>query len=252
VKATTFVTVLALGLVLTGPAFAGEESEPKPAAELLPAEPLLALDTEVDKISYAIGIQIAQSFKSQGLEVNREAFFRAIEDVLLGRQLSLSEDDARQVLTEYQRRMMAEQRERMKQESEKNQAEGAAFLDENKVKPGVVVLPSGLQYKVLSEGAGRTPTGTDRVKVHYRGSLINGDEFDSSYSRGDPIEFGVTQVISGWTEALELMKEGAKWQLFIPSDLAYGERGRPPTIPPSSVLIFEVELIEVVTPEEAE
>jgi len=149
-------------------------------------------------------------------------------------------------MAEFQQRMIARQQEMLRKEAETNLAAGNAFLEENKGKPGVVVLPSGLQYKVLEEGTGRTPTATDRVKVHYQGTFVNGEEFDSSYRRNQPAEFQVNRVIAGWTEALQLMKEGAKWQLFIPADLAYGERGRPPSMPPNSTLIFEVELIEVL------
>jgi FKBP-type peptidyl-prolyl cis-trans isomerase FklB len=246
VKTSTLVKILAVGVVLSGCAFAGENGGTKETGDAGAAKPPLVLESENDKLSYAIGLQIGQSFKRQGLEVNRDVLFRAIEDVLTGRELSLSDEDAGQVLRMYSSRMLAEQRQRMEQESPKARAEGEAFLKENKTKPGVVVLPSGLQYKILEKGSGRSPGATDRVKVHYRGTLVNGTEFDSSYSRGQPAEFGVSQVIKGWTEGLQLMKEGGKWQLFIPSELAYGASGRPPTIPPSSVLIFEVELIEVL------
>jgi FKBP-type peptidyl-prolyl cis-trans isomerase FklB len=252
VKASTFVAMLTLVALLSAPALAGEEGGTTPAAAADAAKPLLMLESETDKVSYAIGMSIAQTLKNQGFDVNHDILFRAIDDVLLGHELSLSDEDALKVLADYRNRMVEAQRQRMQQESAKNQAEGEAFLNENKTKPGVVVLPSGLQYKTLEEGTGRTPTDTDRVKVHYRGTLISGKEFDSSYSRGKPAEFGVGQVIKGWTEALQLMKEGAKWQLFIPFELAYGQNGRPPTIPPSSVLIFEVELIEVVTSDEAQ
>jgi len=175
---------------------------------------------------------------------------QAITDALAGKELALTEDEMRQVMTEFQKRMMAEQQERMKKEGAANLAESNAFLEENKKKEGVKVLPSGLQYKVLQEGSGRTPAETDQVKTQYRGTFINGDEFDSSYKRGEPAQFRVNGVIKGWTEALLLMKEGAKWQLFVPPDLAYGERGRP-SIPPNSMLIFEIELVEVVEPAKA-
>jgi FKBP-type peptidyl-prolyl cis-trans isomerase FklB len=140
--------------------------------------------------------------------------------------------------------MAARQRE-SKERAEKNLAEGKAFLEENKKKEGIKTLPSGLQYKVITEGSGRTPKATDTVTVHYRGTLINGTEFDSSYKKGQPATFQVSGVVRGWTEALQLMKEGSKWQLFIPSELAYGERAAGPQIPPGSTLIFEVELISI-------
>jgi FKBP-type peptidyl-prolyl cis-trans isomerase FklB len=244
--------LLAVCMILSSAAFAAEEGGAQPAAENGAAEPPLVLKSDKDKVSYLIGMQIAESLRAQGIELNTEILFRAMEDVLLGRTPLLSEDEARQVMADYQKRMTEARSERMKQESEKNNAEGAAFLNESKTKPGVVVLPSGLQYKVVEDGEGATPSREDRVKVHYRGTLVNGEEFDSSYSRGKPAEFGVTQVIKGWTEALLLMQEGSKWQLFIPFELAYGEGGRPPTIPPSSVLVFDVELIEVLTPPAAE
>jgi len=157
-------------------------------------------------------------------------------------------------MTEFRKRMMAKRQEQRRKEAEENLVKSKAFLDENKTKPGVQVLPSGLQYKVLKDGTGRTPTVNDRVKAHYRGTLIDGTEFDSSYKRGEPSEFalkGVRGVIPGWTEALQLMKEGAKWQLFIPPDLAYKEQGSRGAIPPNAALIFEIELLEILSTEAA-
>jgi FKBP-type peptidyl-prolyl cis-trans isomerase FklB len=216
------------------------------AAEKGPAQPAVKPETEMDKVSYALGTRVGEGFKQGGVEINLDLFMRGIKDVLADRELALSQDEMQQVMAEFQQRMMAQQQELLRKEAETNLAEGTAFLDENKKKPGVVVLPSGLQYKVLEEGTGRTPTESDRVKAHYRGTFVNGEEFDSSYKRNQPAEFPVKGVIAGWTEALKLMKEGAKWQLFIPANLAYGERGRPPSMPPNSTLIFEVELIEVL------
>lgn len=211
-----------------------------------PAEPAVKLETEMDKVSYVLGSRVGEGFKQGGVEINLELFMQGIKDVLAEREPALSADEGQQVMAEFQKSMMARQQEMLRKEAEANLAEGTAFLDENKTKPGVVVLPSGLQYKVLEEGTGRMPTATERVKVHYRGTFVNGEEFDSSYKRNEPVEFQVGGVIPGWTEALQLMKEGAKWQLFIPANLAYGERGRPPRMPPNSTLLFEVELIEVL------
>jgi len=159
--------------------------------------------------------------------------------------MAMTRDQMRQVMTTFRQQMMAKQKQRQQVDGAKNLAMGKAFLEANGKKEGVKVLPSGLQYKVIKKGTGKTPTAADKVKTHYRGTLIDGTEFDSSYKRNAPAVFGVTQVIKGWTEALQLMKEGAKWQLYIPANLAYGERGRP-GIPPNSTLIFDIELLEVV------
>ncbi len=156
----------------------------------------------------------------------------------------MSQEEIRTTITEVQKRAMAAQQKVLKEKAEKNLAESKVFLEENKKKEGIKTLPSGLEYKVLAEGSGKTPKATDAVTVHYRGTLINGAEFDSSYKRGQPASFQVDRVIRGWMEALQLMKEGSKWQLFIPPELGYGERDMG-LIPPNSTLIFEVELISV-------
>jgi FKBP-type peptidyl-prolyl cis-trans isomerase FklB len=148
-------------------------------------------------------------------------------------------------MVQFQQQVMAQQQQKAATEGDRNKADGAAFLAKNKQIQGVQTLPSGVQYKVLKQGAGATPKAADTVTTHYRGSLIDGTVFDSSYDRGEPASFGVTQVIKGWTEVLQLMKVGDKWQVFIPSDLAYGPQGRPPKIAPNAVLIFEMELLDV-------
>ena len=157
----------------------------------------------------------------------------------------LSEEEMRTVMTAFQKEMAAKQAEMMKSQGEKNKKEGEAFLAENKKKEGVKTLASGLQYKVIKEGTGKTPKATDKVSTHYQGTLIDGTEFDSSYKRGEPATFPVNGVIPGWTEALQLMKVGSKWQLFVPSKLAYGEKGAGPIIGPNAVLIFTVELLAI-------
>jgi FKBP-type peptidyl-prolyl cis-trans isomerase len=205
----------------------------------------MALKTEVDKVSYIIGTQIARNFKSQEIEVNLEPLMWGLKDVLGDKELAMSQDEMQKVFTDFQQRIRAKQAAKAAKEATENLAKGTVFLDQNKSKEGVKVLPSGLQYKIITEGTGATPAATDKVKTHYSGTLIDGTEFDSSYKRNQPAEFPVNGVIKGWTEALILMKEGAKWQLFVPANLAYGERGRP-GIPPNSTLIFEVELLEVV------
>lgn len=204
-----------------------------------------ALKTELDKISYIIGTQIAQNFKSQDIEVNLEPLMWGLKDGLANKELALTQQEIQQILTNFRQQMMAKQAAKRVKEAAENLAKGKAFLEDNKTKEGVKVLPSGLQYKVIKEGTGKTPTADDRVKTHYQGTLIDGTEFDSSYKRNQPVEFAVTGVIKGWTEALQLMKEGDKWELYVPANLAYDERGRP-GIPPNAVLIFQIELLEVV------
>ena len=197
------------------------------------------------KDSYSLGYQFGDNLKKQKVEVNTDILIQAIHDALAGKEPQLSQDEMRTILGDMRQRVMAAQQKALEEQGAKNLAEGKAFLEANSKKEGVVTLPSGLQYKVLKDGTGKTPQATDSVTVHYRGTLMDGTEFDSSYSRNNPSTFKVSAVISGWTEALQLMKEGAKWQLFIPAELAYKERGMPPRIAPNSPLIFEVELISV-------
>jgi FKBP-type peptidyl-prolyl cis-trans isomerase FklB len=205
----------------------------------------LELKDQKDKESYSLGYQFGTNLKMQGVDINLDAYASAIRDALGGKEPRMSAEEMQSTLTGFRQRMADAQQKTLKEQGEKNLAEGKAFLAENGKKQGVKTLPSGLQYKVLSEGAGKTPTKSDTVTVHYRGTLINGTEFDSSIARGQPATFKVDGVIPGWTEALQMMKEGAKWQLFIPPELAYGERGMPPRIYPHSALIFEVELLTI-------
>jgi len=250
VKTKIYSVILALGCVMAISVFAAEKasqptvSAPTIEAQATPTE-VSALKTELDKVSYIIGTQIAQSIKKQGVEVNLEPLMLGLQDVLEGKTLKLTQEETRTVYTAFQQRMRAKQTAERAKLATENLAKGKAFLEANKAKEGVKVLPSGLQYKVIKEGTGDTPTADDKVKTHYRGRLLDGTEFDSSYKRNQPAEFGVKGVIKGWTEALQLMKTGGKWELYIPADLAYGERGRP-SIPPNSVLIFEIELLEIV------
>jgi FKBP-type peptidyl-prolyl cis-trans isomerase FklB len=203
------------------------------------------LKTERDKVSYSIGLDIGRMFKMQGVDVDLELVTRGLKDAYTGSQSLLTDEEMQEVLTNFKKEFIAKQQELAKQQGEKNKREGEIFLETNKKKEGVQMLPSGLQYKVLKAGAGKKPTTTDTVTVHYRGTLIDGKEFDSSYQRGKPVTFPVNGVIPGWTEALPLMEEGAKWELFIPSNLAYGERGAGREIGPNATLIFEVELISI-------
>ncbi len=206
------------------------------------------LTTNKDKLSYWFGQQFGQSFRKniddyvtqKELDLNQEKLAKGVEDALLGNPSLLTEDEIKSVLMILQQEQFAKQAKL----AAKNLKEGKAFLVTNKKKEGVVTLPSDLQYKVIKPGTGKTPKDSDSVTTHYRGTLIDGTEFDSSYKREEPATFPVMGVIAGWTEALQLMKEGAKWQLFIPAHLAYGEKGVP-GIAPNSTLVFDIELLSV-------
>jgi FKBP-type peptidyl-prolyl cis-trans isomerase FklB len=208
------------------------------------AQDASALKTQKDKVSYAIGLDIGRNMKKQEIDIDSNLLFKGLKEGLSGEKPLMTDQEVSDVMNAFRKDLMAKQQERQKLQGEKNKKEGAAFLAENKKKEGVVTLPSGLQYKVIKAGTGKKPKSTESVTVNYKGTLLDGTEFDSSYKRGKPASFGVTGVIKGWTEALQLMEEGAKWQLVIPADLAYGERG-PANIGPNSVLIFEVELVSV-------
>ena len=198
-----------------------------------------------DRVSYSIGMNIGRDFKMQKLDINPDLVAQGIKDEMSGKKLLMSQEDVKKTLAEFQTQMKAKHEARMKELATRNKAEGEAFLAKNKKEKGVVTLPDGLQYKILKKGTGPSPTKDDTVTVNYRGTLVNGTEFDSSYKRGQPATFPVAGVIPGWTEALPLMKEGAKWRLFIPASLAYGERGAGNVIGPNAVLVFDVELLKV-------
>jgi FKBP-type peptidyl-prolyl cis-trans isomerase FklB len=207
------------------------------------------LTTRKQKFSYALGMNIGNglggNLKKQGVEVDWNIVARGLKDAIAGGKTQLTEEEAQAVLKEVQTEVQKQQQEKAKEAEDKNKSEGEAFLAANKSKEGVVTLPDGLQYKILTAGTGPKPAPTDSVVCNYRGTLINGTEFDSSYKRGQPATFGVSQVIKGWTEALQLMPVGSKWQLFIPSNLAYGPRGAGAEIGPGATLIFEVELLSI-------
>lgn len=201
------------------------------------------LKTQKEKFSYALGMNIGSNvgagLKSQSVDVDPGLLAQGLKDAMSGAKTRLTQEEAQAVLVEMQKQKMAEA-------AAKNKAEGDAFLTANKAKEGVVSLPSGMQYKILKEGTGPKPAASDSVVCNYRGTLINGTEFDSSYKRGEPATFAVNRVIKGWTEALQLMPVGSKWQLFVPSSLAYGDQGAPGgAIPPGSTLVFEVELLSI-------
>ena len=214
-------------------------------ADFAHAQDRPVLKTDKDKVSYSIGLDIGTNFKRQSVDLDPKALAAGIADGLSGGKPLLTEDEVRKVLAQFQQQMAAKAQEMAQQLAEKNQKEGEVFLAENKKKKGVITLPSGLQYQVITAGTGKIPKATDTVTTHYRGTLIDGTEFDSSYKRGEPASFPVNGVIKGWTEALQLMKVGSKWQLFIPSSLAYGPQGAGQVIGPNATLVFEIELLSI-------
>ena len=203
------------------------------------------LKSFAEKIRYVLGQEIGSSFKESPVEIDIDIFMQGMNDSMQGRKSLLDADETNQIKQEFSRQVQQSRQTQMSALSEKNRAEGAAFLAANKNKEGVVTTASGLQYKVLKKGDGPKPQNNDKVTVHYRGTLLDGTEFDSSYKRGKPATFQVNGVIRGWTEALQLMNVGSKYQLFIPSDLAYGTRGAGRKIGPNSTLIFDVELLGI-------
>ncbi|WP_237059611.1 FKBP-type peptidyl-prolyl cis-trans isomerase [Microbulbifer sediminum] len=237
-KKYPLAAAVALGVMLTG----CNKEDSGQAKEI-------KLESQEQKVSYIIAEDMARRLDSQNVKLDPQVVVMALEDVAAGRDSRLSDDEKQQVIAVFQEDMQAKQQEMLakqeqefKAKAESNMAEGKAFLEENAQKEGVVTTDSGLQYKVVREGSGDTPSADSTVEVDYRGTLIDGTEFDSSYARGEPVQFPVGGVIKGWTEALQLMKEGAKWELYIPSDLAYGPGGAGGLIGPNATLIFEVEL----------
>jgi FKBP-type peptidyl-prolyl cis-trans isomerase FklB len=201
--------------------------------------------TTKEKVSYSIGVNIAKNMKMQGLDIDQGMIVQGIKDELSGSKIAMSDKDMETTMTAFQKEMMAKMDAKQKIDGEKNKKDGEAFLTANKKKDGVITLTSGLQYKIIKKGDGAKPTASQTVRCNYRGTFIDGKEFDSSYKRGEPAEFPVGQVIKGWVEALQLMPVGSKWQLFIPSDLAYGPNGQGQMIGPNATLIFDIELVSV-------
>ena len=199
------------------------------------------LNTDKEKFSYSVGIQLAQNMLRQSIQVDPDAFVQAVRDVLTGSQLKLTPQQMQQVLISYQQQAMEQQQA----QGQKNKLAGEKFLSENKKKTGIIETNSGLQYKILKQGNGKKPSVSDSVVVHYRGTLIDGKEFDSSYARGEPLTLSASGVIKGWQEVLPMMQTGSKWQIYVPSELAYGERGAGPDIGPHSALIFDIELLAI-------
>ena len=201
--------------------------------------------TEKDKLSYSLGNQLGQSVKRNNIDLDADVFTKAIKDALTGAKPALSDEEMQKTVQAFQQKMVKQQQAMMQELAENNKKQGAAFLAENKKKPGVVTLPSGLQYKVVTAGKGPKPKANDTVVANYTGTLINGTEFDSSVKRGEPATFALNQVIKGWQEALQLMPVGSRWQVVIPASLAYGEAGAPPNIGPNETLVFDIELLSI-------
>ena len=209
------------------------------------AEDVPALKTQKQKVSYSVGVDVAKRFAKMGMDLDLDVFIKGFKDGFSGKNTLMTDDEMHATMTAFQSDLMKKQSQGKQSAAEENKKAGEAFLAENKKKEGVVALPSGLQYKILKAGKGKKPTAADTVECHYRGTLIDGTEFDSSYRSGQPASFPVNGVIAGWTEALKLMPVGSKWQLFVPSKLAYGEQGAGADIGPNATLIFEVELLGI-------
>lgn len=206
----------------------------------------MELKTQKDKASYSIGVSIGKNLKDQKVEINTDILVKGLLDAYTGAKTQLTEKEMGDVLTQFQQEIMAKAQEEAAKKGGENKSKGEKFLADNKNKPGVKTTPSGLQYTVISEGTGPKPTASSTVKVHYTGKLIDGTTFDSSVDRGEPIEFPLNGVIKGWTEGVQLMSKGSKYKFFIPSDLAYGDRGAGNAIGPNETLVFEVELLDIV------
>ncbi|MGC2208697.1 MAG: FKBP-type peptidyl-prolyl cis-trans isomerase [Candidatus Korobacteraceae bacterium] len=241
-KLTSAAILFTLGVTLSGGAIAQQTPAAKADAG---ASSSSELKTQKDKASYAIGTSIGRSLQRDGIEVDPNLLLRGLNDQLSGGKLLLNEEETKAALTTLQEEARAKKEAEMKALGEANQKEGEAYLAANKAKEGVVTLPSGLEYKVIKQGDGPKPTPSDMVECNYRGTLINGKEFDSSYKRGKPATFPVSGVIKGWTEVLQLMPVGSKYQVVIPADLAYGQRGPSADIGPNATLIFEIELLSI-------
>ena len=252
----TVATVMLLAITLTPFASFAQDEKPKEAADQPKVEEKAAeerqaakfpkeLDTTEKQLSYIFGLKVGNSLKSLPTQIDLDIFLKGIKDILEDKEPLLTQEQASQVEKEFYVKAQEEHQKKMVETSEKNLKEGDAFLAENKAKEGVKTTESGLQYKVLKEGDGPIPTKEDKVKVHYKGTLMDGTVFDSSYDRGEPISFALKGVIPGWTEGVQLMKVGSKYQFVIPSKLGYGERGAGPKIGPNAVLVFEVELLGI-------
>ncbi|MEM1141123.1 MAG: FKBP-type peptidyl-prolyl cis-trans isomerase [Pseudomonadota bacterium] len=236
---------LALGIALVACEQPGESGESTPAA----GDSEVLLDTPDKRLSYGVALGLGRNMRSDGMEMDIAAFTAGLADAMSDAEPKMTEDEIRSEMVAFQQRLNEQRQAASSAIAAENSAAAEAFLADNAARDGVVTTDSGLQYEVVTEGDGASPGPADRVSVHYRGTLIDGTVFDSSYDRGEPVEFGVTQVIAGWTEALQLMKVGSKYKLAIPSDLAYGAGGAGDRIGPNAALIFEVELLGIPSQE---
>ena len=232
--------------VVGGAVMAQDVAPPAPAAAS--AAPAVDEKTAADVSSYGIGMNIGRGLKSDGVDINLDTFLQGIRDALQGAEPKYSREQLQAAFKVFEQSIQAKRQQRTKGVGEKNKADGLKFLADNKARPGIMTLPSGLQYQVLRAGNGASPKATDTVKVHYEGTLLDGKVFDSSIKRKEPATFPVNGVITGWTEALQLMKVGDHWRLFIPSNLAYGEQGAGELIGPGATLVFDVELLDILPP----
>jgi FKBP-type peptidyl-prolyl cis-trans isomerase len=227
---------------------AGTKAAPETPTQQQSNADIPGLPTQKDKVSYAIGMNLGKGLGHDSIDVDPNVILQGLKDGLAGGKTLMTDEQVQATITQLQTQVQQQMAARRQQDAVTNQKAGDAFLAANKTKPGVVALPSGLQYKVVKEGTGPKPTAADVVKCNYRGTSIDGKEFDSSYSRGEPTKFPVKGVIKGWTEALQLMPVGSKWELYVPADLAYGERGAGGVIGPNQTLVFEVELLSIEPP----
>lgn len=235
---------IVLAVAISATLIACDQQAAEPTVDTAPAA--MTLDSEEKRVSYGMGIGLGQRIKQESFSIDADAFSQGVKDAIEGAEQLMTQDEIMQEMQAFQQQQMAKQQEEAGKIAGQNQAEGEAFLAKNAIKDGVLTTESGLQYKVITEGSGAKPAATDTVEVHYAGTLIDGTEFDSSYTRGATVSFPVNGVIPGWTEALQLMSVGSKWQLFIPSALAYGPGGTGGgPIGPNATLIFDVELVSI-------
>ena len=231
-----------MSIALVTSVFAQKKGAAKPAKS---ADAKVEMKSMMDSTSYTFGVNIGRSIQKDKIDIKLDCFFQGIKDAVGGSAIQLTDDQMQGLMQRFSQIMGEKQKEMAKVTSEKNKKDGSAFLEANKKKEGVVTTSSGLQYKILTKGTGKIPTAQDTVVAHYKGTLIDGTEFDNSFKRNEPATFAVTGVIKGWIEALQMMPVGSKWQIYVPADLAYGDQGAGQVIPPGATLIFEIELVSM-------